>query len=256
MRKLFVVMLSVVMIAPLCACSMRYNRYQTYVNSQNYTVGGAVFKDVQALDIHWLSGNVKLVADDAALSIAETTDDNLDEDLQLHYWLEEGTLHIHFAASGAKVPDNLQKALVVKVPRRVLQNIDVQAVSADVALDAVSCTRLNVETVSGNAVSTGATASNTAVETTSGRIQLWDSIADNLSIESVSGNVVFNSATAPAAIDAETVSGDILISLPSATGVQCTHKTVSGSFSNRLPKGSQCVVKVETISGDISLLTR
>ena len=256
MKRLLFVLLTAAMLVPLGACSTQ-NVYQTYPDATRYSIGNGNLKDVQALDIHWLSGTVNVVADDAtSVTFAETAHTTPGEDATMRYWLDNGTLRIHFAQSGARLAANLSKTLTVKVPRALLNKVQVASVSADVNLNGLSAADLSATAVSGNVVLTGVNAPQLAAESTSGRVQIWDCTVDALSIRTISGDILFNGAKAPKRITAHTVSGDFLLSLPAATGVQCTYSTISGSYTNRLPQGTDCVVQAETTSGDISILAR
>ncbi len=146
----------------------------------------------------------------------------------------------------------------------------VQTVSGDVRL-AGAFDRVQVQTVSGD-IQAGKVHRNAELQTVSGHVRLMGGPFVEASLNSVSGDIeVSGSLQANGRMRADSVSGDVLLALPSATSALLHVASFSGSIrsafggqvqDNRRGPGSSLGdtlgsgngrIEVQTFSGDVSL---
>ena len=155
--------------------------------------------------------------------------------------------------------------LRVQVPATV--SVQVESVSADLAVrgldgnslvfDTVSgdlaaevqTQRLEVETVSGDVSFAGATP-RASVETVSGEINLRG-IEGEVAISSVSGDVILLGSRIVRG-RFETVSGDVQLTLDVAARGRFNAESMSGDVRLRLPSGQEAEYSAQSYSGDIA----
>ena len=202
-----------------------------YSNADAYTVGsGSVAADTLTdMEINWTSGEVTIVPSDGKeIEISENSSGKLKDKDKLRYLYQNGKLTVQYRKSAfflfSSHPD---KKLEVKIPR------------------------------------TGITASQKAdIETVSGDVNM-DGSFGGIDSETVSGNCEYTSKTTPGNADFESVSGDILVTLPQDTSFKADYDTVSGDFvcdfestnkDDSVIHGSgENHFDFETVSGDIRL---
>ncbi len=264
----------------------------SYENSELYSVGpgSADPAQVQELEVHWISGDVRIsLYDGETVQFSETADRALEEKEQLHYLLRDGKLILQFRASqafGFALRSSLQKSLEIRLPRSMAetlrrlsadsvaasialeegvsaQTVELESVSGGVTLSGTQAARLSVETVSGSVNATDVTADTVETEAISGTVRLAGSFG-SLQQESVSGEIEVRTSTPLRSFDAETVSGNIRLTLPEGGGFTAQHDSVSGDFICDFAVQSRedqatyldgsADIRMETVSGDMHLL--
>jgi DUF4097 and DUF4098 domain-containing protein YvlB len=156
--------------------------------------------------------------------------------------------------------------LEVRVPRRA--SLDVDAVSADVDVDATFGRSLSIDSVSGDVRVTGsapgeATFDNVSgdldahidtakvhAETVSGDLTVHGALTGEVNVESVSGQLTVASARLHR-LEVSTVSGDASLHVGLDANAKVSADTVSGTLSLALPAGTGARLHAETFSGDI-----
>lgn len=230
-----------------------------YANADTYNIGNFTYSShqVSTVDIHWLSGSVKLIQSDAeTLSVSETCG-SLDQDHQLRWLLKDGVLTIQFWKSNFSSLQDLTglKELTVEVPKGVV--LQVNSVSAPITagdmepteakfttasgaleLNSLSCTEFTANTVSGNVTVATLGTGPAKVDTTSGIVSLGLAQCTGLDVSTVSGSVEL------------TPLGDLEI--------DARFNSVSGKvnvmwdvLNINAPGG--CPVNVKTTSGDLTV---
>lgn len=236
-------------------CTVRYSQ------SERYTVGGgAVPADgIERVKVSWLQGQVTVVAGQGdAIGIEE--EGPADEPL---CWCVQGdTLDVQFVKAGVylRLPD---KRLTITLPRQ-LTKLKIDTVSADVELDHTPTKALKLETVSGSGRVDGQYGA-LSWESVSGDLEFHGSAA-TVKAEAVSGDIALHLSETPDTLEAENVSGDLLIVLPRSRSFDLHYNTVSGEYACGLPTvkegkhhwryeagGEPAKLKLETVSGDLSV---
>ncbi len=129
----------------LASCNFSGNVNFDFQHPERYTTGDAILEqEINAISIDWFSGSIDILnSDNPSVSICEEADGALNDTLRMrHYVDENGKLNIQFCKNGislnTKKLKNLKKRLVIEVPRSLdLDEIEVDAVNADVTIDSV-----------------------------------------------------------------------------------------------------------------------
>ncbi len=262
----------------LAGCDVRYE-YETYANASAYAAGNArISFNVAVLDVDWIGGQVKLeYTDDDILSLTEEIDFNAEttdfdwtsnEDWKMRWQINGTTLQIKYAKSGARLVNNLQKTLTIKVPKRTdLWSLTVKTVSAGIDA-ALNTWGASFETVSGNINYTGLVTNALDIETVSGEIAIVTATAPSLiTFETVSGDVKYIAEKSmPAKIEADSVSGNFTLTLPFSASFRAWLHSVSGNMqvdsafsatnqgSSVIVGGGTNIIDAESVSGNLRIV--
>ena len=251
--KMAVALLSAVGMA-LCLAGCRVSNHAGglsdifYADSERYIAGAAELSEtVERIDIHWPVGSVTVKAHSAdTVSFSEESAKELTDDARLRYWLDGTTLHIQFCQAGKCLLDDLEKDLTVLVPEGLaLAELEVNTVSG--ALEAELAQPL--KEFSG--------------DSTSGSFQVSAPAVEDFSASSVSGSVSLSAQSAPKALDIQTTSGDIDLTLPEDAAFTLDYDATSGELSSDLPyttEGGQHIFGdgtgeyvIGAVSGDVRI---
>ena len=231
------------------------------VVGDTYAVAADGIRDI---NIEWVSGTVFIEAGEGDdIVFTESSTSELKEVEKLTYTLRNGELTITFAQQGLK---NFSKTknLTVQLPAElVLNEIEVDTVSAAVEISGGTAIELNLESTSGNFLVNGSFGKVSA-ETISGEVTLEGSFA-SIEVDTTSGNLTVEESGTLAKLDVETVSGDVELSLPATAAFDLRYETASGeldsggfalkqtSGENYTAGGGGNRFEVETVSGDLTL---
>lgn len=211
-----------------------------------YTVDPAT---VNKISVEWAAGSVNIAYYDGSNI---TFDDGLDSaDSNALFTRTEGTeLKIYFNQNTGNTHNSNGKDLLIQIPKDMtFPEIDIECASAQINVNGIIADKIELHSISGEINATGEFAS-LDVETTSGTAQITNTAAliRQIDANTVSGNIT---VTIPQSIDGfyleyETVSGE----------VNTDFNTQSGGSSRRgiLNYGnSSTKIEAETVSGDFSL---
>lgn len=262
--KMAVALLSAVGMA-LCLAGCRVSNHAgglsdiSYADSEQYIAGGAELSEtVEQIDIHWPVGSVTVKPHGGnTVSFSEESAKDLTEDARLHHWLDGTTLHIQFCQAGKWLLDEMEKDLTVLVPEGLaLAELEVNTLSAPICLDGIQANKLTADTTSGDMrltgcavtelFSTGTVSGRLEAEltqplkefsgdSTSGSFQISAPAVESVSSGSVSGSVSLSAQSAPKALDIQTTSGDIDLTLPEDAAFTLDYDATSGELSSDLP---------------------
>lgn len=229
----------------LSGCSSTTYSYDDF---DKYTKGGATLEaTIKNIEIDWVSGDVKILKhSENTIAFSETSNKEVNDDTSMYYYLEGDTLHIKFAKSGKFHFSNLQKSLTVELPESLLlDEADIDVVSANLTMDNTNVKELDLDTVSGDIV-------------------VKSSTVEDFDINSVSGSVNLITLICPQKGKFNSVSGSINFELPQNSGYEVEFSTVSGDYNSdefsTKNSGNTYTVgdgtakyKVNTVSGNISI---
>lgn len=211
-----------------------------------YTVDPAT---VNKISVEWAAGSVNIAYYDGSNI---TFDDGLDSaDSNALFTRTEGTeLKIYFNQNTGNTHNSNRKDLQIQIPKDMtFPEIDIECASAQINVNGIIADKIELHSISGEINATGEFAS-LDVETTSGTAQ------------------VTNTAALIRQIDANTVSGNITVTIPqSIDGFYLEYETVSGSVTTDFDTqssgssrrgilnygNSSTKIEAETVSGDFSL---
>lgn len=258
-----------------------------YDDSSKYIAADGDVKldgNIKRLYIYWTSGDVSVEThSDNAIILSETASSTLDERICMHYYLNDGTLFVRFAASGRHRTGIPDKSLTVRLPIGTnIDEIEISSTSADIKADGISANEIDINTLSGKIdfsnikaaeslyinVTSGKVDGNVVgktedvnIDTVSGKVSLSLEASHSIDVDTTSGNVEISSASAPSEIEFDYVSGDLTLRLPGDSGFNARLKTVSGVISSDFPTkitGSHCIfgdgalkIDADSVSGNI-----
>lgn len=217
--------------------------------------------NIQKIKIDWVAGDVNLrVGSGDAIVFSETSYRALTDQQKMRYTLSDsGILQIHFCDNldnifnwftvDANMP---AKTLTLEVPASLLgklAGLEVDSVSANIDLLGVYGAKTELSSVSGEIRCADVSADELDLSSTSGAIVAENCAAGSLDIENVSGSI--RAAGEYARIDAETVSGNIVLSLATVPD-KIDVDGVSGSITVSLPENAGFTAELDTVSGSLS----
>ncbi len=167
------------------------------------------------------------------------------------------------------------------VPAQYRGNIDVYSTSGKINVKDVQADSLKINSTSGALYLEDAKADSLEMGSTSGAVQTQGGEYGNVNLSSVSGAikldaektgsveasttsgaVVISSGNMPAMIEADTVSGSVVLQLPENDGFTLDTDTVSGSVNNDFAmahdmyKEGGSSISVSTVSGSINIIEK
>lgn len=205
---------------------------------------------INSIDIDWISGGVTVIPYDGDdIVIREKSKGKIDEENCLRYRISGDTLEINYFRQTAEFnftgSINYSKQLEIKVPRALAKSLDelnFDAVSADLNIRDLHIASLDVDTTSGNLLGKN-------IE------------AKYVNMGTVSGDMKVTYTSCPKELNMDSTSGDCTISLPKGSSVTAELDSVSGDFSSEFSTryeeedvyiigSGECEFSVSTVSGD------
>ncbi len=224
----------------------------SYDNESLYTAGsGEVSANgITELSVDWISHNITIeYYDGNTISFSEPKQS--DPDYALRYRVDGNELKIKFCKSGFKASNPKNKELTVRLPQGLILNeLEIDCVSADSNIKGISANSFDVDTVSGNINAEGK--------------------FNDIDIDGVSADSKIITHAALREFDSDTVSGDCTVFVPADIGgftINCD--TVSGEvYTNDFKVTSikqshgngtyiygdgSSEIKVNSVSGDFQI---
>lgn len=253
--------------------------------TEEYLFGDFTYnaKDITKIEVSWAAGSVELIHSDAeVLSVNEIVDQQLlKEKDYMHYAIYGSTMKIFYCKDSISLDwKNTigSKSLYLELPKDIsieinsaaadvtaeilaLRDLEIKSASGDVSIAELTAKEISVNGVSGDTELTKAIATEEMdVASVSGRISVDEFSAESASFSTVSGRIGIGFASCRE-LEAESVSGDIEITLPQDGSAAVHFSTVSGqmhSERDRAQSGAgsgeaKCSIEVETVSGDLTI---
>lgn len=269
----FVIMTALLAAAALGMTGCAAVSSAVYDNAEKYAVGDAEISGVvENIEIDWPSGRVDVTthAGDALL-LTERTDEGVPDEFRVHWWLDGTTLHVKFAASGARMEryGGWRKELTLTLPETLaLDDVEIRSASAEISAEGLAAENIAVSTASGdvriscasNTIRLGSAsgsirltqtgnAGEVSINTASGKIDASLSRADTAVLESASGSISLT-ASSVEDLTARGTSGAVTCDLK-VTPARCRLHSVSGEVELILPEDAAFTARVSTTSGSI-----
>ncbi|MBQ2202176.1 MAG: DUF4097 family beta strand repeat protein [Clostridia bacterium] len=253
MKRITALLLTLIMMLSLFGCiRISCSAPIRYSNADRYTAGDFTYDEskVKKVEIEWIAGSVKLRNAKGTLSVSETCDKELSEELQMHWWIDGTTLKIKYCKSGEKLSlfDIDKKDLTVELPAFADLEIEIASgyVQAEHMLD---LGKLKLETASGGADFQFLSAKEVKVDSASGGLNFGQvSVSGEFEINTASGGLAVNDITANE-IDVNSASGDI--SLGKITAEKVDIDNASGFVVLWLHSANE--VRIDSTSGGIRI---
>lgn len=237
-------------------------QYQLLPRSGFGVGADSVFEDITDIEVHWLSGSVIVTStlDETVYVQEDYTGEN--EDYRLYYRVDGSKLIIQpcrssswwslFRKGGLNLPS---KALSLSIPQS-LREMEIVTVSADVNLYCDGAQQIEVETTSGKLYGANVTTDELEVKTVSGAAELYGLQALHVELYTVSGKMDVSCASVPQDVQLESVSGDLILSLPKGAHCDTTLDSTSGDVVTKnytFGDKARCTITVHTVSGNVIL---
>lgn len=135
-------------------------------------------------------------------------------------------------------------------------SLTLDTISGGILMRGVTAYKINANSTSGSITFEETYADNVDADTISGRVDIEGGFGD-VSAGSTSGSVNIKSSEAPDAINVDTVSGSVTITIPETDNLSVSFDSVSGSFNSDLPvtMGGKASYKISTVSGSLKIKT-
>lgn len=195
------------------------NKYKSYSQSNKYHVldsaGEEVIDEFNNIELDWVSGKVTIESTNqySNVFLKETTNMINQDEFLSHIFVEDETLKIKYAASGASIPAGYSKELIIYIPEnKEIEEFQFNNVSSNIDFNNVSIEDLELNNVSGN-------------------VNINNSSFNTFEFSSVSGNLIMTTNNIPKKIEINQVSGSTIVSLnPEIKGFTVNFDTISGKF--------------------------
>ena len=164
--------------------------------------------------------------------------------------------------------DNRTEPTILEITLPQRASVDVGAVSADVDIQQMAGRKLDVSSVSGNVIVTASspgeasfenvsgdttariTTNKLDVQSVSGDLNITGGLTGEVDVESVSGNIVLGGKLLDR-LEVSSVSGDARLSFGLRGNGSVKAETLSGELELNMPKATGAKLHVESFSGDI-----
>lgn len=285
MKSAIFIIIAVVLALTLTGCVFQLAGHitgDTYADAGRYAAGDFTYDagDVDAVELCWRTGSVEIVESDAAVLSVTESGKNLDEEAQVHSWLDGRTLRIQFCASGTLVRvQGREKHLTLEIPKgaglfvyntaadihaQTLEqdSVFVSSHSGSFTCGSMDVSDANISSSSGRVAIDRITGGDLTVSTTSGPVDIGDAaLTDTVICGSTSGSVGFAALRADEAVitttsgsvtlgvldcpcgEIGTTSGSLRLALPDA-GARVWFSSTSGRLKTDLTyavQGDVCI---------------
>ncbi|MBQ7990125.1 MAG: DUF4097 family beta strand repeat protein [Oscillospiraceae bacterium] len=203
-----------------------------YDNADAFTAGNTTISTrVKKLDIDWITGNITVrYHDEDTVLVSETSRFQLDDDTRLRWNLDDETLSIRFAKSGARLRPDLDKNIFVTLPRRAETE---EAVISD---------------TTGDIFINGGTWKVLDIHAVTGFVHISADIAEALTASSITGNVAADVRSA-GSIDLKCTTGDVDLSAGSFDSLMA--RVTTGDIRAHLPEDPGFTAKLSATTGNV-----
>ena len=223
-----------------------------YDDAERYTPGGGsvAASGIREIELNWVEGRVNIVEGTGdSIRFSETGAGALEEKYQLHSYVKGDKLIIQFCKANTRTFQVLNKTLTLELPQGMeLTELTVQSVSAKVEIGKASAEKLSITTVSGAMEATGIKAGTIKAEAVSGNIMLSQSSGREFSANSISGSILLENSQFEE-VNADGVSGEIALS-PGNVLKRLKAESVSGNLRVTLPENMPFTASYDSVSGN------
>lgn len=221
-----------------------------YENADKYLIGNQVYQgNITTINVDWISGEVKLIADEDAKDIQIVEENELKDEDKVHTWFNDGILNVKFFASDHRSRiDPRDKHVSITYNPSYLKIVSLSLTSGKLITPLISSDEAFVKLTSGNAEIEGIAANKVNLSQTSGSININKIETKELNINTTSGHLNLQEIKADKIV-AELTSGNMNLSLVELdSGVI---KLTSGTVNIKLPSDGGKVT-VKKTSGSVS----
>lgn len=226
------------------------------------STGSVPASQIRDIEIQWVAGNITIQPGDTdSITFAESS--GVPEADQM-VWKQSGDkliLQFSQAKFSFDFTTDFAKDLIVTVPQDwSCSDLDIDAVSADLDISGLTVNEMDIETVSGKCDLSGCGVNKIALETVSGDLA-FEGTLERMDFESVSATCTATLSNTPKELDFDSLSGDLILTLPENTGFTAKIDSLSGEISSEFPTtvsknthtygDGGCRINADTMSGSM-----
>lgn len=186
--------------------------------------------EIRDLKLDWGKGKVTVKATDTDEIIISEKGDFYEEDAMV-YLVKGDTLIVSFCKNEKK-DRSLEKEIGIFLPRKMAQGLsglEIDLKSGDLELEGIDAKEVSLEVADGDHLLSKMEIGDLEIDTVSGNVWIKGS-AVSCDISSVSGNVYWECTAKPSALEWETVSGNLEVSLEELDGFVAEVELGTGEF--------------------------
>lgn len=244
--------------ATVCLTGCSFGMFNTmnykYDNADKYEAGDREIDDkITKINLDYAAGNVTVKGSDTdSVSVREKVNKEIDEDHQVHTWVDGDTLYIRYCVSKDWISFNgIEKSLEVTIPEaQELDDFVINVSSGNTTLDGFKADNLNSHSSSGNTV-INCSASDIEVKASSGNVDLiQNGNSNSVKVKASSGNIGITWNGDCNTFDIDSSSGKINIEQQGLIGMA---KIRSSSGGVSAVMGTVDTLDINVSSGNIRL---
>jgi hypothetical protein len=234
------------------------------------TMGAVNAQKIKNLEIDWAFGSITIRPGKQKDTIRFQDDYSGDEKYHLYYTTKGDTLKIQYCKDnwedmnfGIHLGSPLEKNLTVEVPESWLcSSLEIDAASAKLEVHDLTINEVEIDSASGAIGFENCNVVRLDVDTASGDVIFTGSLVE-MDCDSASASIVANLQNVPQAMDLDTASGNLDITLPEDAGFSVKLDAMSGKFqsdfdyethnSRHICGDGSCIINVQAMSGNVHI---
>lgn len=264
-RLMITAILAAAMIVCLSGCAIKVS--YKYDNADKYIAGDREIADkIENIDIDYMEGDVTLVSGETAkVIIKETANQEIDDKLKVHTWVDGSTLHVKYCESAKGLSfDKLEKKLEITVPKDLkLGDLDIDSSAGDIKVDC-SAKEFDIDSSAGDVfIAQHGESDKISIDASAGNVRVEAEKVRKLDADMSAGSGEFIFAEAPENTDIDSSAGNVTIYLPENSDVAIEPEISAGDFDYDLPltkKGEKYIcgsgankIEIDASAGDVMI---
>lgn len=270
--RIIIFSIVIVILLGILLAGLGFGALMTHLNAEktDYSTARAPtvlfpLEEVRNIQIDWAAGNIEIIAGDVD-SIQVTESGSFSEQEAMAYKQAGETLYIRFKKETVTFDtfSVAHKDLTVTVPRDwVCQKLTLDVASANITVDTLTASYVNLNTASSDSVFKACHITDLDVNTASGSVE-YQGILNTLDCDAASGRFTGVFDNTPSAINMDSASGDLDITLPRDSGFRVEMDALSGRFTTDFPVTTRgdsyihgdcaCEIEYDGVSGNVMVL--
>lgn len=224
--------------------------------------------DINSFEIEWAAGSITIQPKD--VDTIYIMEDGLSEDSEPMVWnVRNGRVYIQYSKKVDRVfgmgllSGDKGKDLIIQVPFDwQCTSLEIDAGSASVKINDLTIRNMEFDGASGTCVFDNCTVEKLDLDTASGDV-LFKGSLNQLECDSASANIVLELNNVPRALELDTASGDLDVTLPKNAGFTVSMDTLSSNFESDfdtvrrndsyIAGDGSCRIEVDAMSGRVNI---
>ncbi len=230
------------------------------------STGEVSASDVRKLEIDWVSGTITIKPQAGTDQITFTETGSIKADDNMVWKMSDHKLSIEYEGSTVFLgiqSSSVSKDLTITVPADwICHSLEIDAASAQVLVSGLTLNEVDFDGASGICTFENCNVDEMEVDTASGDITFTGQLGI-IDINAMSANSELNLTNCPSRIDLESMSGDLVLTLPEGCGFTVSLDAMSSEYSSEFDTitkngchvfgDGNCRINVDAMSGDVTI---